>query len=47
MIIDNQDVIIGFEKLKLEKVIGSGSAGEVYFGSFNGEPLAIKKVKTK
>jgi len=47
VITDNQDVIISFDKLKLDKVIGSGSAGEVYFGSFNNEPLAIKKVKTR
>jgi hypothetical protein len=29
-------VIIGFDQLKLEKVIGSGSAGEVYFGCYKG-----------
>lgn len=27
VIIENQDVIISFDKLKLDKVIGSGSAG--------------------
>ena len=40
-------MIIEFGKLKLDKVIGSGSAGEVYFGNYKEESLAIKKVKTK
>ena len=44
---ENEDVIISFDKLKLDKVIGSGSAGEVYLGKHNNETLAIKKVKTK
>ena len=47
IIMENQDVIISFDKLKLDKVIGSGSAGEVYLGKHNNETLAIKKVKTK
>jgi hypothetical protein len=35
MILNNQQIIIDFTKLKLEKVIGSGSAGEVYVGKYN------------
>lgn len=47
MILNNQEIIIEFSKLKLQKIIGSGSAGEVYLGKYNNEVLAIKKVKTK
>lgn len=47
IITNNQEIIIDFKKLKLEKVIGSGSAGEVYFGRYANESLAIKKVKTE
>lgn len=46
-ITNNQQIIIDFSKLTLEKVIGSGSAGEVYLGKYNNETVAIKKVKTK
>lgn len=47
MIARNQEVIIDFSKLKLDKVIGSGSAGEVFLGKYQEQVLAIKKVKTK
>lgn len=35
MIMNNQEIIIDFKKLTLDKVIGSGSAGEVYIGKYN------------
>ena len=47
VIVESQNIIISFDQLKLDKVIGSGSAGEVYIGKHNNEVLAIKKVKTK
>ena len=46
MIAKNPHVVVEFESLIIEKVIGSGSAGEVYLGKYQDRVIAIKKVKT-
>ena len=47
MLKKNEAFVIDFKELIFEKVIGSGSAGDVYLGSYKGEQIAIKKVKAK
>jgi serine/threonine protein kinase len=37
---------VAWESIRLEKVIGCGSAGEVYVGTYNNKQAAIKKVKS-
>ena len=43
----NPKLVIDFKELVFEKVIGSGSAGDVYLGKYKGQKIAIKKVKVK
>jgi predicted Ser/Thr protein kinase len=38
--------ILNPNNVLFERVIGSGSAGEVYIGRYEGNVVAIKKVKT-
>ena len=41
----NRNLIISYEDLTFIKEIGSGSAGQVYLGTYKNEQIAIKKVK--
>ena len=41
------NIIIEFNAIKLNKVIGCGNAGEVYEGTLNNKTVAIKKIKSK
>jgi|JI6StandDraft_1071083.scaffolds.fasta_scaffold15841_6 serine/threonine protein kinase len=39
-------IVVLWQSVKLDKVIGCGSAGEVYLGSYNSKQAAVKKVKS-
>lgn len=43
----NEQYVLDFADLKIQKEIGSGSAGEVYLGAYKELIVAIKKVKAK
>lgn len=45
-LITESNIVVLWSSITLDRVIGCGSAGEVYLGNFNGRPAAIKKVKS-
>lgn len=39
------DIIIDYEKLKIQEKIGKGSSSEVFLGSYLFSPIAVKRLK--